>query len=66
MEKQLLQLRPTEGRWIAQSGDLNRFLAVSENTGGAYAQWEGDRSTGWRTAPPRSQPGGRDVLRARR
>jgi quercetin dioxygenase-like cupin family protein len=40
MEKQLLQRGPTEGRWIAQSGDLNRFLAVSENTGGAYAQWE--------------------------
>jgi quercetin dioxygenase-like cupin family protein len=31
---------PTEGRWIAQSGDLNRFLVVSEHTGGAYSQWE--------------------------
>jgi quercetin dioxygenase-like cupin family protein len=40
MEKQLVQRTPAEGRWIAQSGDLNRFLAVSENTGGAYAQWE--------------------------
>jgi quercetin dioxygenase-like cupin family protein len=40
MKKQLVQRTPAEGRWIAQSGDLNRFLAVSENTGGAYAQWE--------------------------
>lgn len=40
MAKQMVQRRSTEGRWIAQSGDLNRFLAVSENTGGAYAQWE--------------------------
>jgi quercetin dioxygenase-like cupin family protein len=32
--------KSTEGRWIAQSGDLNRFLAVSADTGGAYAQWE--------------------------
>lgn len=40
MAKQVVQRRSTEGRWIAQSGDLNRFLAVSEDTGGAYAQWE--------------------------
>ncbi len=31
---------PTEGRWIAQSGDLNRFLVVSADTDGAYSQWE--------------------------
>lgn len=32
--------KPGEGRWIAQSGDLNRFLAVKEDTDGAYSQWE--------------------------
>jgi len=40
MEKQWVHRTPAEGRWIAQSGDLNRFLAVSADTGGAYAQWE--------------------------
>src|SRR5579883_2096558 len=40
MNKAIITRQPKEGRWIAQSGDLNRFLAVSEDTGGAYAQWE--------------------------
>jgi quercetin dioxygenase-like cupin family protein len=40
MSKPTTFRRPAEGRWIAQSGDLNRFLAVSADTGGAYSQWE--------------------------
>lgn len=40
MGKPMMFRRPTEGRWIAQSGDLNRVLAVSQDTGGIYSQWE--------------------------
>jgi quercetin dioxygenase-like cupin family protein len=40
MSKSITIRKPVEGRWIAQSGDINRFLAVSEDTGGAYSQWE--------------------------
>jgi len=40
MTKLITIRKPVEGRWIAQSGDINRFLAVSEDTGGAYSQWE--------------------------
>jgi quercetin dioxygenase-like cupin family protein len=31
---------PTEGRTIAVVGDVYRFLATGENTGGKYAIWE--------------------------
>ena len=31
---------PTEGRTIAVVGDLYRFLATGEETGGKYAMWE--------------------------
>jgi hypothetical protein len=37
MDKATTFRDPAEGRWIAQSGDLNRFLTVSEDTGGAYS-----------------------------
>ena len=40
MSKAMTFRKPVEGRWIAQSGDLNRFLAVKEDTGGSYSQWE--------------------------
>ena len=32
--------KPTEGRTIAVSGDVYRFLAVGEDTDGKYALWE--------------------------
>ena len=32
--------QPDEGRTIAVVGDIYRFLAVSEDTGGRYATWE--------------------------
>jgi quercetin dioxygenase-like cupin family protein len=32
--------KPTEGRTIAVVGDVYRFLAVGEDTGGKYALWE--------------------------
>ncbi len=32
--------KPTEGRSIAVSGDVYRFLAVGEDTNGNYALWE--------------------------
>ena len=31
---------PTEGRTIAVTGDVYRFLATAEDTDGRYAQWE--------------------------
>ena len=37
VEKLLL---PPEGLVVALSGDRNRFLVLSEETGGSYAQWE--------------------------
>jgi quercetin dioxygenase-like cupin family protein len=32
--------KPTEGRTIAVVGDLYRFLATGDETGGKYAMWE--------------------------
>src|SRR5688500_7506103 len=32
--------KPTEGRTIAVVGDVYRFLAMGEDTGGKYAMWE--------------------------
>src|SRR5262245_51095370 len=32
--------RPTEGRTVAVVGDVYRFLATGEDTGGKYALWE--------------------------
>lgn len=32
--------RPSEGRTIAVVGDVYRFLATGEETGGRYAQWD--------------------------
>jgi quercetin dioxygenase-like cupin family protein len=32
--------KPTEGRTIAVSGDVYRFLALGEDTDGKYALWE--------------------------
>jgi hypothetical protein len=36
---EFLVKRPGEGRTIAVVGDVYRFLAVGEDTGGRYASW---------------------------
>jgi quercetin dioxygenase-like cupin family protein len=40
MTRQATFTRPGEGRAIAVVGDVYRFLAVGEDTGGRYALWE--------------------------
>ena len=37
MDRQLTVRAPAEGRTIAVTGDLYRFLATGEDTGGRYA-----------------------------
>jgi hypothetical protein len=57
--------KPTEGRTIAASGDLYRFLTMGEDTNGKYALGGGCAS-GRRATPTRPQQRGGRLLRARR
>lgn len=37
---QIMIKKPEQGRSIALGGDINRFVAISKDTGGSFSQWE--------------------------
>jgi quercetin dioxygenase-like cupin family protein len=52
VDRDAVHLAPGEGEALWVLGDLYRFLATSEDTGGAYALWETTATPGLPGPPP--------------